>query len=281
MLVSMSDGVASPDPGPGADPTPLRRVAAIRYVLPLREGGSLPALVEADDQELYVLKFRGAGQGTKALAAELLGGEIARAAGLSVPALAFIDLEPALGRSEPDWEIQQLVTASAGLNLGLAYLSGSVMFDPGGSPAPSGALASSIVWMDAYLSNVDRTARNSNLLLWHRDLWLIDHGAALYWHHDWEPTRDRTADPFSLIRDHVLLRWADNLPAADARITAALTDERLAAIVAQLPDDWLTGQPPFPTAAEHRAGYLAYLRQRRDHSAAFVKEAVDARARRL
>jgi hypothetical protein len=277
----MSAGVASPNPGHGAAATPLRRVAAIRYVLPLREGGSLPALVEADDQQLYVLKFRGAGQGEKALVAELLGGEIARAAGLSVPELALIDIEPALGRTEPDWEIQQLVTASAGLNLGLAYLSGSVMFDPAGSPRPSGPLASAIVWIDAFLSNVDRTARNSNLLLWHRDLWLIDHGAALYWHHDWDPARDRTADPFALIRDHVLLRWADDLPGADARLTAALTDDRLAAAVAQLPDGWLAGKTPFATAAEHRAAYLAYLRRRRDQSAAFVKEAVDARARGL
>jgi hypothetical protein len=277
----MSAGVPSPSPGHGAAVAPLRRAAAIRYVLPLREGGSLPALVEADDQELYVLKFRGAGQGTRALVAELLVGEIARAAGLPVPTLAFLDLEAALGRSEPDWEIRQLVTASAGQNLGLVYLSGSVMFDPGGSPAPPGAVASAIVWLDAYVSNVDRTARNPNLLLWHRDLWLIDHGAAMYWHHDWDPARDRTADPFPLIRDHVLLRWADDLPAADARLTAALTDERLAAIVAQLPDDWLNGHPPFATAAEHRAAYLAYLRQRRDRSAAFLKEALDARARRL
>ncbi len=276
----MSAGVL-PSPGPGAELSPLARVAAVRYVLPLREGGSLPALVEADDGRMYVLKFHGAGQGPKALVAELLGGQIARAAGLRVPELALIDIEAALGRTEPDFEIQALVTASAGLNLALAFLPGSVMFDPAGSPRPAGALASSIVWLDAYLSNVDRTARNPNLLLWQRELWLIDHGAALYWHHDWDPARDRTADPFALIRDHVLLRLADDLPGADRTLRAALTDARLAAAIAQLPDAWLAGQLPFATPDEHRAAYLAYLRQRRDRSAAFVKEAIDARARRL
>jgi hypothetical protein len=259
----------------------IRRVAATRYVLPLREGGSLPALVEGDDQRLYVLKFRGAGQGPRALVAELLAGEIARAVGLNVPELVLIDVEAALGRTEPDQEIQQLVTASAGLNLGLAYLPGSVMFDPGASPAPSGLLASSVVWTDAYVCNVDRTARNSNLLVWERGLWLIDHGAAFYWHHDWDPARDRSGDAFAPIRDHILLRWADALPDADAALRALLGDEVLAGAVAELPDEWLAGMPPFATAAEHRAGYLGYLRQRRDRSAAFLKEAIDARARRL
>ena len=274
----MTAGAASPTPAAGP---PLRRVAAARYVLPLREGGSLPALVEADDQQLYVVKFHGAGQGPKALVAELLGGELARAVGLAVPELALVDLEPALGRTEPDQEIQGLVTASAGLNLGLAYLAGAVMFDPAASPPPAGALASSVVWMDAYLSNVDRTSRNPNLLVWQRGLWLIDHGAALYWHHDWNPGRDRTADPFALIRDHVLLARADALPEADAAAAAALTDDVLAAIVAELPDEWLVAQPPFDTPGQHRAGYLTYLRKRRDARAAFVQEAKDARARRV
>jgi hypothetical protein len=259
----------------------LRRVVATRYVLPLREGGSLPALVEGDDQRLYVLKFRGAGQGPKALVAELLGGEVARALGLAVPELVLVDIEPALGRSEPDQEIQELVTASAGLNLALAYLPAAVMFDPGASPPTDPALASAIVWADAYLSNVDRTARNANLLVWERALWLIDHGAAFYWHHDWDPARDRSADRFALIRDHILLRAADLINEVSAGLVARLTDEVLAAVVDQLPDEWLAGQPPFPEAAEHRRGYLAHLRGRRDAAAAFVEEAVDARARRL
>ncbi len=276
----MTSGAPSP-PGPGAPVPPLRRTDAVRYVLPLREGGSLPALVEADDKQVYVLKFRGAGQGPKALVAELLGGQLGHAAGLPVPELVLVDVEAALGKTEPDFEIQALVTASTGLNLALAYLPGSVMFDPAASPEPDGLLASKIVWLDAFLSNVDRTARNPNLLLWRRAIWLIDHGAALYWHHDWDPARDRTADPFPLVRDHVLLRWADRIAEADADLTARLDDAVLAAAVAQLPDEWLAGQPPFATTAEHRAGYLAYLRRRRDSSAAFVKEAIDARARRL
>ena len=276
----MVPGAPSPTPGSGAVP-PLRRVVAVRYVLPLREGGSLPALVEADDGQLYVLKFRGAGQGPKALVAELLAGQLARAIGLPVPEVVAIDVEPALGRTEPDQEIQELVAASAGLNLAMGYLPGAVMFDPAASPTPEPGLASSVVWVDAYLSNVDRTARNPNLLVSQRKLWLIDHGAALYWHHDWDPARDRAADPFPLIRDHVLLRHAGDLAAADASLVPLLTDDLLGAAVAQLPDAWLTGQPPFATPAEHRSGYLGYLRQRRDRSAAFVKEAIDARARRL
>jgi hypothetical protein len=213
--------------------------------------------------------------------AELLGGQLARAAGLRAPELALIDVDPILGRTEPDQEIQELVTASAGLNLGMAYLAGSVMFDPAASPRPDPVLASSITWVDAFLSNVDRTARNPNLLLWQRELWLIDHGAALYWHHDWDPGRDRTADRFPLIRDHVLLRWASAMAEADATLVARLTDQVLAEAVEQLPDPWLAGQPPFATPAEHRAGYLQYLRARRDNSRGFVEEAVDARARGL
>jgi hypothetical protein len=258
---------------------PVRRVAAMRYVLPLREGGSLPALVEADDRRMWVLKFRGAGQGPKALVAELLGGQLARAAGLKVPELALVDIEPALGRTEPDQEIQELVTASAGVNLGLLHLPGAVMFDAAVGPPPAAALASAVVWMDAYLSNVDRTPRNTNLLTWQRDLWLIDHGAALYWHHDWRLDRDRTADPFPSIRDHVLLRFAHALPEADAALRALLHDEAIAAAVEQLPDEWLVGQQPFDTPAGHRAGYVDYLRRRRDSSAAFLKEAMDARSR--
>jgi hypothetical protein len=277
----MDTGAPWPTPGPGAASDPLRRVLAVRYVLPLREGGSLPALVEADDQRLYVLKFRGAGQGPRTLVAEILAGQLARAGGLKVPELVLIDVEPALGRTEPDPEIQHLVNASAGLNLGLAYLPGAVMFDPGASPRPDVSLASALVWTDSYLSNVDRTARNPNLLVWRGDLVLIDQGSALYWHHDWDPTHDRSGDPFPFIRDHVLLRWAAELEEADAVLRETLHDALLATVVEQLPDDWLAGQAPFPTASQHRAGYLEYLRQRRDHSAAFLREAMDARASRL
>src|SRR5690349_4033214 len=181
----------------------LRTVTATRYVTPLREGGSLPAVVEADDQGMYVLKFRGAGQGPKVLIAELVAGEIARAAGLLVPEIVLIELDPDLARTEPDAEIQALIRSSAGLNLALDYLPGSVMFDPV-VEAPDAALASAIVWFDAYVANVDRTARNANMLSWHRQLWLIDHGAALYFHHGWDAgTRvDRSQDPFTQIKDH-------------------------------------------------------------------------------
>jgi len=256
----------------------LPRVAAARYVLPLREGGSLPALVEADDQRLYVVKFHGAGQGPRALVAELLGGQLARALGLPVPELVLVEVDPALGRSEPDQEIQELIVKSAGLNLGLAYLPGAVMFDPAASPPPPAELSSAIVWADAYLANVDRTARNPNLLLAESALWLIDHGASFYWHHDWDPARDRSGDAFRPIRDHVLLRWASELEAADRRLVPRLDEATLAAVVAQLPDEWLVGLPPFAEPAGHRAGYLEHLRRRRDRSAAFLQEALHARA---
>ena len=174
----------------------MRTVTATRYVSPLREGGSLPAIVEGSDDGLYVLKFRGAGQGPKALIAELVAGEIARACGLPVPEIVFMTLDPELARTEPDPEIQELIRASGGLNLALDYLPGSVTFDPV-ADRPDGALASRIVWLDAYTSNVDRTARNANMLMWHRKLWLIDHGAALYFHHAWADGSDRSASPFA------------------------------------------------------------------------------------
>ena len=182
----------------------MRTVTATRYVTPLREGGSLPAIVEADDDGMYVLKFRGAGQGHKALIAELVAGEIGRASGLLVPDIVFVDLDPELARTEPDPEIQDLIRTSAGLNLALDYLPGSVMFDPVAEQLDAD-LASMVVWFDAYVTNVDRTARNANLLMWHRRLWLIDHGAALYFHHTWASFMQRSRDAFLLIKDHVLL----------------------------------------------------------------------------
>src|SRR5512143_519471 len=188
----------------------VRTVTATRYVTPLREGGSLPAIVEADDDGMYVLKFRGAGQGPKALIAELVGGEIGRALGLPVPEIVFIELDPELARTEPDPEIQALIRASAGLNLALDYLPGAVMFDPIAEQLDAD-LASSIVWLDGFVTNVDRTARNTNLLMWHRRLWLIDHGAALYFHHTATSSLERSRDPFPMIKDHVLLPRASCL----------------------------------------------------------------------
>src|SRR5215813_8583212 len=206
----------------------LRKVSATRYVTPLREGGSLPAIIEADDDGMYVLKFRGAGQGPKALIAELVAGELARALGLLVPDIVFMELDPVLGRSEPDYEIRNLIKASAGLNLALDYLPGALTYTPA-APAPLDPdLASAIVWFDAYVTNVDRTARNTNLLLWHKRLWLIDHGAALYFHHTWhEDFLARSRAPFAPIKDHVLLPFATALAEADARLSALLTEDHL------------------------------------------------------
>src|SRR5271155_1959797 len=202
----------------------MRTVTASRYVTPLREGGSLPAIVEADDDGLYVLKFRGAGQGPKALIAELVAGEIGRLAGLPIPEIVFADLPSDLARTEPDAEIQSLISASAGLNLALDYLPGSITYDPLIFHVDS-QLASDVVWFDAFICNVDRSARNVNMLLWHRKLWLIDHGAALYFHHAWARGENPSANPFPMIKDHVLLRWASQLEQTDARMRELLTED--------------------------------------------------------
>ena len=255
----------------------LRTVTATRYVTPLREGGSMPAIVEADDDGLYVLKFRGAGQGPRALVAELLSGEIARALGLPVPEIVFVDLDAGLARTEGDPEIQDLIRASEGLNLALDYLPGAANFDPV-AEAPAPELASAIVWLDAYTSNVDRTARNPNLLVWHGRLTLIDHGASLYFHHGWDGDTRGAGKPFPLIRDHVLLPWATRLAEADARLTALLPTERLAAIVEAVPDAWLQGADAFGTPAQQRTAYLDYLQRRLAQPHAFVEEADRARA---
>ncbi len=253
----------------------LRTVTATRYVAPLREGGSLPAIVEADDDGLYVVKFRGAGQGPKALVAELVAGEVGRALGLRVPELVLVRLDPALARGEPDEEIQDLLERSAGLNLGLDYLPGSLAYAPGAGLAPE--LAAEVVWFDAYASNVDRTPRNPNLLLWHGRLWLIDHGAALYQHHAWTDPPALAGARFPAIRDHVLLPVAGPLPEADARLTGRLSAARFRAIVDAIPDGWLEGQTPFATPGEHRDGYVAYLAARLEGPRGFVEEAEDAR----
>jgi len=255
----------------------MRTVTATRYVTPLREGGSLPAVVEADDDGLYVLKFRGAGQGGKALVAELVAGELARAAGLPVPEIVFVELDPELARTEPDAEIQDLIRASAGLNLALDYLPSAVTFDPL-AHQPSPDLASAVVWLDAFVTNVDRTARNSNLLMWHRRLWLIDHGAALYFHHHWDGYLERSTGAFPQVADHVLLPFASRLREADADITARLTPERVAGIVALIPEGWLEDDPMFASKDAQRDAYRQYLMRRLEAPRAFVEEAVRARS---
>ena len=255
----------------------LRTVTATRYVTPLREGGSLPAIVEADDDGLYVLKFRGAGQGLKALIAELVAGELGRALGLPVPEIVLVELDAAaLARTEPDPEIQDLIRASAGLNLALDYLPGSITFDPlVDSPAPE--LAAAIVWFDAFVTNVDRTARNSNILVWHRKLWLIDHGAALYFHHNWSNYLERSRSPFAQVKEHVLLQFAGSLEDADATLSALVTPELIQDILSLIPDDWLRTETRFADASEHRAAYAEYLLARLARPRQFVKEAMDAR----
>jgi hypothetical protein len=266
----MTDPAEQPE---SHDVVPLRTLAVRRYVTPLREGGSLPAIVEADDEGLYVLKFRGAGQGPKALIAELLSGGIARAAGLRIPEIVLMELDPDLARTEPDSEIQALIRASAGLNLGLDYLPGSVTFDPV-AWRPDPVLASRIVWFDAFVTNVDRTAKNVNLLVWHRQLYLIDHGASLVFHHDWAAAGPaRSADPFARIRTHVLLPWASELDAVDAEMTAAITPQLVATLVEQIPASWL-----IEGGARDRAVYQTHLVQRLAASRDFVEEANRARA---
>ena len=227
---------------------------------------------------MYVLKFRGAGQGPKALIAELIAGELARAAGLPVPEIVFVELDAELARTEPDPEIQDLIRASAGLNLALDYLPGSVTFDPV-AEQPEAALASAIVWFDAFVTNVDRTPRNANMLMWHRRLWLIDHGAALYFHHRWDKHMERSRDAFPMIKDHVLLRFANALAEADAKMPAQITPEVIQNTVNLIPDAWLAGDAPFGSAHEHRNAYVEYLSARLVAPRAFAEEAIRVRAK--
>lgn len=258
----------------------LRTVTATRYVTPLREGGSLPAIVEADDDGTYVLKFRGAGQGPKALVAELVAGELARAAGLPVPEIVLVELDAELARTEPDPEIQSLIRASGGLNLALDYLPGAVTFDAL-AERPSADLASAIVWHDAFVTNVDRTPRNTNMLYWHRRLWLIDHGAALYFHYDWNGYLEQSAAPFPRIKEHALLEFASRLADADAGLSRRLTPAVIGAIVALIPDDWLIPHAMFSNGDEQRAAYERYLLARLRAPRAFVEEAIRARSAHL
>lgn len=254
----------------------LRTVNVTRYVTPLREGGSLPAIVEGDDGFLHVLKFRGAGQGVKALIAELIGGEIARALGLKVPEIVFAQVDPAFGRTEPDEEIQDLLKFSEGLNLALHYLSGAITFDPTVDKVDS-LLASQIVWLDNLITNVDRTARNTNMLMWYKELWLIDHGAALYFHHAWDNWEEQAKRPFALIKDHVLLPWASELEEIDKAFRAILTPERLKAIVSIVPGEWLDASATHDRAEEARQVYTQFLTTRLNLSSELVKHALHAR----
>jgi len=258
----------------------LRTVNVIRYVTPLREGGSMPALAEADDEFLYVLKFKGAGQGVKALIAELIGGEIARALGFKVPEIVFANLDEAFGRTEGDEEIQDLLKASIGLNLALHYLSGSITFDPLVAQVDP-LLSSQIVWLDALITNVDRTPRNTNMLLWKSELWLIDHGAALYFHHSWQNWEEQALRPFVKIKDHVLLPYASELASVDEEFRSILNEELIDSIVNLIPGEWLIKDSPFESAAEHRKVYSQYLKTRISNSEIFVNEARNARESHL
>ena len=254
----------------------LRTANVTRYILPLREGGSLPALAEADDEFKYVVKFRGAGHGTKALIAELIGGEIARTLGFRVPEIVFLNLDEAFGRTEADEEIQDLLQWSRGLNLGLHFLSGALTFDPVVHKV-DGKTASQIVWLDALLTNVDRTIKNTNMLMWHKELWLIDHGASLFFHHSWVNWRKHALSPFTQIKEHALLAEASELEEADRICKEILTDEKLREIVELIPDDWLHWRDKEETPQDIRDIYFQFLTERIHHSEIFVKEAEDAR----
>ncbi|WP_316788597.1 HipA family kinase [Pedobacter frigoris] len=257
-------------------PPELRTVNVTRYVTPLREGGSMPAIAEADDEFLYVLKFRGAGQGVKALIAEIIGGEIARALGFRIPEIVFANLDEAFGRTEPDEEIQDLLKASVGLNLALHYLSGAITYDPTVTQVNSN-LASKIVWLDCLLTNMDRTARNTNMLMWHKELWLIDHGASLYFHHAMQNWKEAAVKPFTMIKDHVLLPFATELDEIDRLFKNILTDDVIDGIVNLIPQDWLKDQSD-DEPEERRKVYAEFLKSRISNSEVFIKEAQHARA---
>ena len=249
--------------------TPLRTVTATRYVTPLREGGSLPGLVEADDSGLYVAKFRGAGQGRKALSAEVISGELARAIGLPVPEQVLIEIGRAMGLAEPDPEIQDLIVASDGTNLGVDFLPGAAGYSPALAWKPDPGLAAEVVWLDALLTNVDRTPRNPNLLLWHERLWLIDHGATLYLHHRGLDPAAHARQPFPQIAEHVLLPAAGSIAEADDRLAPRIDRALLEAVVALVPPDWLAGEAP--------ETYVDYLARRLEPPRLFAAEAEDAR----
>lgn len=256
----------------------LRTVTVTRYILPLREGGSLPALAEADDDFKYVLKFRGAGHGVKALISELIGGKVSQILGFRIPELVFANLSDDFGRSEADEEIQDLLKNSCGLNLALHYLSGAITYDPVAVKIDS-KLSSEIVWLDAFLTNIDRTFRNTNMLMWHQELWLIDNGASLYFHHNWDNWEKNAVSPFVMIKDHVLLPQASELDAANEKFKAILTDEVLREIVELIPEDWLQWNDTDLNPNEIKDVYFQFLILRRDNSDNFLNEAKNARAK--
>ena len=256
----------------------LRTVTATRYVTPMREGGSVPALVEADDDGLYVVKLLGAGHGRKALVAELIAGELARHLGLPVPDQVLVELDGALSKAEPDGEIGDLLERSAGTNIGLDFLPGALSFHPALGPAPEPELAAGVVWLDAFTTNVDRTPRNPNLLVWHRRLHLIDHGSALYIHHSWKDPAEHAKRPFVQVRDHVLLPFASSITEADARLAPLVDRALLEALTAAIPDDWLQPEEGLADPGAHRRAYVDYLAARLRARDAFVEEAERARA---
>jgi len=259
-----------------SNPFFLRTVNVTRYITPLREGGSLPALAEADDDFKYVLKFKGAGHGVKALIAELLGGEIARILNLQIPELVFANLDDAFGRTEADEEIQDLLQGSQGKNLALHFLSGAINFDPAVTTVDAD-LASKIVWLDAFITNVDRTFRNTNMLIWHKELWLIDHGASFYFHHSWTNWESHAKSPFALVKDHVLLPQASSLTEVDKAFKEILTEEIIQKITALIPDEWLQWEETDETSDQIREVYTKFLLTRLANSENFIKEAQNAR----
>lgn len=260
-------------------PTYLERLKGIRYVVPLREGGSLPAVVQASNGGAYVVKFFGAGQGPRALIAEALGAGIGRMLGLPVPHPAVVQLDPGFGAAEPDQEIQDVLRASVGENFGLAFLSGALPYDPAADCLVDPALAANVVWLDAYLTNVDRTVRNTNLLMWEGGLWLIDHGASLYVHHRWEGWQERIQSRFPQIKQHVLLPLASSLRAADERLRPLLPEDALRALVADVPDAWLGEEPGFADRTALRDAYVTYLCERLNGPREWLQEAIEAQKR--
>lgn len=258
----------------------IREVQITRYVQPFREGGSLPALVDADDGFSYVIKFRGAGQGRKALVAELIGGELARFLGLRMPEMVFAELDESFARTEPDEEIQDLLRFSVGKNLGVHFLNGAITFDANADKVDA-LEASKIVWLDALLMNVDRTVRNTNMLMWHNELWLIDHGASLYFHHAWDNWEEQLAKPFVQIKDHVLLRYASQVEEVDRAYRSLFTEENIRNVLDLIPDEWLVDESRELDAEAARAVYLSFLLGRIAHADNFIKQIEDERKNRL
>lgn len=254
----------------------IRTVNVTQYIAPLREGGSLPAIVAADDGFKYVLKFKGAGHREKALISEFIGGEIARRLGLKVPELVFAELDENFGRTEADEEIQDLLRGSHGLNLGLHFLSGAINFDPVVTTVDT-CLASKVVWLDAFLTNIDRTFRNTNMLIWNKELWLIDHGASLYFHHTWDNWEQLSKSPFAYVKDHVLLPQASLLEQVDLEMKEILTSDVLHSIVELLPNEWLPEDERELSAEQQKEVYFSFLNQRLNHTELFINEANNAR----